>query len=330
MYSFVVSIKPILYINDINVVNGLIYKNRQFDSKLTFYRGSVASHIDYCMTNDIDSIKKFTILEKSPQCDQCPCVLKINISQNYPFEFINDYANGTFSYRHYDVNFKLKNAPKLQNCNLLNVTADLEKLSDIIQRKIDTLSPSKKSINDLCSDVSSGIFDCCKNNSRKMIKTIVPQKYKNCDSKNFEAIAVANKAQYGRCIQIAHPRAEFYKKEWLEYQNLAWLKENEEIMNQKSFRWHHHKKDPQKIWDLLDWKGHDHKEKMKISPSIIHSYFDKVFNSPKTLNNPVVHETLPRIENYNVPSDVTDVNISITDLEYALKKVGTGISYDGI
>ena len=90
-----------------------------------------------------------------------------------------------------------------------------------------------------------------------------------------------------------------------------------------------YKSDPKRLWKMIDWKG-DITRKDIVPPNIITSYFDKIFNSNKTVNNPKIQDIEKKINEYNSPCSITDLAIDMDDINFALKKIGKGISLDGL
>ena len=58
-------------------------------------------------------------------------------------------------------------------------------------------------------------------------------------------------------VNINEPtQSEFYRNEWLFYQEAAWEKEKEELMQLKTHRWRNcYINDTKKLWCTIDWKG---------------------------------------------------------------------------
>ena len=55
---------------------------------------------------------------------------------------------------------------------------------------------------------------------------------------------------------------------------LAMLKKREEIRGDNCKQWMHlFNEKPKKMWELVDWKKKDNKEKKELSPDIISKFF---------------------------------------------------------
>ena len=70
-------------------VNGLIYKNRRFDSDFTYYRGLVRFQNDWCITNSVRNIQSFCILPKLQLSDHTPCALTIKCKHSLPIMLLD-------------------------------------------------------------------------------------------------------------------------------------------------------------------------------------------------------------------------------------------------
>ena len=57
-----------------------------------------------------------------------------------------------------------------------------------------------------------------------------------------------------------------------------------------------YKSDPKRLWKMIDWKG-DITRKDIVPPNIITSYFDKIFNSNKTVNNRKIQDIEKKLMN---------------------------------
>lgn len=69
--------------NDLTLINGLIHMSNNYDSDFTYFRGSLKSQNDWCITNQIDNLKSFNILPKLKVSDHCPCAISIDLKQNH-------------------------------------------------------------------------------------------------------------------------------------------------------------------------------------------------------------------------------------------------------
>ena len=73
---------------------------------------------------------------------------------------------------------------------------------------------------------------------------------------------------------------------------------------------------------MLDWKDEMQNEKSDISHHTIHKYFNNIFNSTKSSGNTLIADIKKEINEYNISSNPSDLQIEMSDLEYALKKRG--------
>ena len=108
------------------IVNGLQYNEMKCDSDFTFYRGTNKSQNDICITNHVDILQSFSILDKNTYSDHRPICIEICSKPVIPLDTINACAKHTFSHDHYDINRKLIKPIKLRNLNIPNTIRALE------------------------------------------------------------------------------------------------------------------------------------------------------------------------------------------------------------
>ena len=193
---------------------------------------------------------------------------------------------------------------------------------------------SDKSINEMCADITNGIYDACNKNRKRTTETVqmTHSCHENCTSSNFKAIAEANKQQYTRCSSNDdHTAAEHYRREWLAYHEIAIRKEEEELSDAKVKRWRYLvKNDTKKLWKYIDWKGCPKTKPEEIPQDTVHKFFKKIFQSDTLKDKPTIANIETDLQCYNQHSEVTDGDIDMVELKNAIKTMGTGCSFDGI
>ena len=120
-----------------------------------------------------------------------------------------------------------------------------------------------------------------------------------------------------------------YLNTWIEAEKLARKHKNEEMNVRINEKWGSCKMtDGKKLWRAIDWKGKSVKEKAdEVPPDAVHRYFQGIFQSAKTKNNPILKEN----EIYNCGSvEVLDMDITMAEVNDAFSEIGTGTSIDGI
>ena len=308
------------------IVNGIIYKNRIIDSKFTCIRSAGSSQVDLAITNNIDSIHSFSIKNKLPQSDHCPIIINMSLKMNSPIISISDCACGFDDYSHYDISKKIKRVVDIKKLNLISLEHDLHILGTSTLNKYKNMHSSQERIDEFTNDITNGIYRCClknyiaPNNPRR-----VPTQ-KNCNANNFQAIAEAHLKRYIDLTDTNIILADHHKEEWLFYQSISWQKEQEELNRYRTERWGLiHKKDPKKLWKLLDWKG-EIKNKVSCPPNVIHSYFnDNIFNSSKK-NNPILKSIKIDVIAYQNRLEITDKEIQYKDTKAGLRRTSGLIS----
>ena len=249
----------------LTLLNGLVYPNKSFDSNYTFSRGKTASQIDICLTNNINDTTNLKILKKTTISDHNPVTISISTEYNYPMTFYESCAAGLLSYEHYDVNRKIRRTVRLENCDLVNLTKDLEELGDNLQQEYGNNITSKEEVETLNQKITDGIYNAClKNKRRETLEELInagSANLQNCDRENFQAIADANAWCFTELVKMKDPRAQAYKEKWLQFQELAFMKEKEEQRRNSSKQWKHlYSEKPKKMWELVDWKQNKRKK----------------------------------------------------------------------
>ena len=85
------------------------------------------------------------------------------------------------------------------------------------------------------------------------------------------------------------------------------------------------------MWNMIDWKGRaDIKKEALIRKADITPYFKKIFQYEKTRNHPKVDSVQDNIQSYQAYVPVTDDEFQYDELLVAVRKVGSGVSFDGI
>ena len=69
---------------DMVVLNGYSHPLGTFDSKFTYYRGTLKSQNDVALSNKIDNITSFKIMAKTVHSDHCPVLITCNATQEIP------------------------------------------------------------------------------------------------------------------------------------------------------------------------------------------------------------------------------------------------------
>ena len=75
-----------------------------FDSKFTFYCGKLRSQNDLVITNSVDLISSFTIIDKVVYSDHCPNSTTCTINPVCSLDFITQCLNSAFNNNHWDIN----------------------------------------------------------------------------------------------------------------------------------------------------------------------------------------------------------------------------------
>ena len=320
---------------NLTLLNGLQHQNKTFDSDYTFMKGTNASQVDICLTNNVADTTSLKILELTAISDHSPVTLTVSTKPSYPLAFLESCATGFLSYRHYDINRKIRKTVRMENCDLVNLVSDLEQLGhDLSQEFIDNID-SKQKMENLNQKITDGIYEACVRNRRKetLFEMIAAgsENLQNCESKNLRAIADANAVFFQSLAEKEDPRAQAYKERWLKFLEMAIMKEREELRVSNSNQWKHlYSEKPKKMWELIDWKQKDNSEKKDLPPNVIAKFFKGIFQAKKIENDPKLSEACELVSNYNQICEVTDKDITYDEVELAARKMKRGVGIDGL
>ena len=312
------------------VLNGMHHESKSFDSKFTCIKSKGASQVDLVISNNTNYIKALTIHEKLSQSDHCAITTSVCIKMSPTLDLINGCACGINSYVEYDLSKRIKQPINIKKLNLLTLQNDFIKLGEHISAKYAKTIPTQVSIDEYANDIANGVYNCCKDNYNRSNQNTLKPHQENCTSKNFKAIADAHKHRFESIIDNPD-RANYHKQEWLFYQAVTWQKEEEELYMNKNEKWKVCCKDPKKLWKLLDYKGEVKSSISTCPPKIVKSYFENtIFNTDKISGNPVLKDIADEVTNYHHVNEITDSELTEEELEAAIKKFGTGVSFDGL
>ena len=317
------------------LLNGLIHQNKIFDTNYTFSRGNSASQIDICLTNNIANSNNLKILKKTTISDHNPVTLTISIERELPLTLLEACADGFLSYDHHDINRKIRSTVKMENCNLVDLIKDFEQLGNELQLEYGNNINSKEEVELLTQKLTDGIYNACvKNKRRETLNELIEdenENLQNCDRHNLQAIADANASYCQYLVEREDPLAQVYRDKWLKFQELAFMKEKEEHRINNSKQWKHlYSEKPKKMWELIDWKEKDKKEKQDISPVVIARFFRGIFQAKKIENDPKICEAQEMVDGYQQICETTDKDITIEEIDTARKKMKRGVGIDGI
>ena len=317
------------------ILNGLVHETKTFDSRYTFSRGNTTSQIDICITNNIDNTHNLKIMSKTVISDHNPISIRISANRNTPLPIIESCASGFLSYEHYDINRKIRRTVRVERCDLVNLVNDLEVLGNTLQAEYRTNTLTKHEAETLNQKITDGIYQACmKNRRRETLQELIEnenENLQNCDKDNFQAMADANARYFEYLLEKSDPRAQWYKNRWLQFQEFAFMREREEHLENNSKQWKHlYSEKPKKMWELIDWKQKDQKEKNELPPDVIAKFFKTIFQAKKIEDDPKLSEAQEMVNEYEHFCEATDKDISYEDVDKARKKMKRGVGIDGI
>ena len=100
------------------LLNGYVGRDKNFDSKFTFYRGPLRSQVDVALSNNLQHINSFSIMDKIIYSDHCPVLISCSAPTIPSLHTTRDCADGLFSYHHYDVNRIIRNPVPINRLNI--------------------------------------------------------------------------------------------------------------------------------------------------------------------------------------------------------------------
>ena len=319
--------------SDLVIVNGLKYRDRQFDTNFTYHRGNLKSQNDWCVTNHIESVRSFEILEKLDVSDHNPCGITLMYRPTISLELMGRCADGNFSYESHDKSKRVKKKIRLDN-----IVVSSEMMTDFneLGRKIKDWISTGESVHSIAVKIDDIIYEICERFVKKGRRnTVIPASKASCSSKNFYAIADANLKMYTRCVEDGVDDEETlrYLLVWQENKLYAELLEAREYNVKENVGWKSvSKKDPRKMWKMIDYKDSSLSQKRQdpISPQVIHKYFKSIFQADHLASKPTVDDVLNELQNYHVADHELDVELSYADLNLGIKEIGRGIGLDGL
>ena len=318
---------------NLTMLNGLLYHGKQFDSNFTFHRGSLQSQNDWCMTNNVDNVKSFVILQKLDVSDHNPLAITLFYKPTMSIELLERCADGNFSYGSHDKSTQLKK--KIHLHNIVVTPAMMNSFNDLACDIVESVNASE-SVNSIAVNINEKLYEICERFEKKgRRKIVIPESKINCSSKNFHAIADANLSMYTKCVEngVDDEQTMKYLYVWQENKQLAESSEKKEYNLKKNVGWKSvSKDDPRKMWKMIDYKNGSLSQQREnaISPRMIHNYFTGIFQAHHLSAKPTVDDVIDDLNNYQMTDSELDADFSFDDLNRGIKKIGRGIGLDGL
>ena len=219
----------------------------------------------------------------------------------------------------------------MNNVDTRNLYIELEALALELQTDLS----ENENIDYICNKLTNRIYESCIKNKKEnesLDTTDIPH-YSECTSQNIRAISSATFEcfQYHILNRSDVEVIQRYQERWMRYENIANQKENEEHNTRINKRWSKCAKDGKKLWSLVDWKGQVQEDSQNdLSYHEIYKFFIDIFQSSKTSNSPVITDALAEMNMYNVNIPITDMDITIEEVNSACIKIGKGTGIDGL
>ena len=312
-----------------HLLNGLQTRDLDCATDFTFFKGELCSQNDISLTNCVEMISSFQILDRNILSDHKPITVTLSRNPRPQLELVASCALDTLKHDHYDINKRVLQTVRLTQ---LDVPSCIDALDHAAAELKDIIEGGTFNNNEICTKITNMIYTTCKANKKQLVQedeAILQNQ--NCTSRHYMAIAEANFHRYNQMLLEGNDKNEYltYLKTWLEAEKQAKLYRNEEMNTRINEKWNSCKlKDGKSLWNAIDWKGKSVKEKTEEIPAnIIHTYFKGIFQSFKTKDNPTLKEGV----NYDCDYvKELDDDITVEEVNKAMNEIGTGTGLDGI
>ena len=313
------------------IINGLKRNGLSFDSNFTFFRGRVKAQNDWCVANSVQNVRSFTIKPKMVVSDHCPTSTELKLPRILSFDFLEFVSQQMFSYDMHDRGKIMKSKLRLDNISTHNL---LDRLDSVAEHISEVLMLPDVDINDLACVANEKIYKACSVRKNRRIVSI-PEDKKHLTSHNLRAIASANLNMYELLVQSNKmDEASSYFQLWDSYQSYATIKENEEFNAKVNTSWQFLAKNNSKeMWKKIDYKDENTKVSkivQKMDENVVRNYFLKVFQSERITSNPTIDDVRNTLSNYHVFIPILDDDITLDELNLAIKNNGKGTGLDGL
>jgi hypothetical protein len=284
------------------------------------------------MTNYVDGVDTFKIIQKLNCSDHCPLEVRLCIPRTLSLEFLKTVADGHLSYEHHDNSRIIKPKLTLKNIDTENLSGRFNELAELLDQKMEIGDMDSNSLAILMNDK---LYEACNRKYKRKIKH-VPEEKKHLTSHNFHAIADANLRMYTLSLQRDDDPAtcDVYYQLWEVNQAYAYIKEKEEYNVRANTSWKYTaKNDPKKLWKKIDYKDKNNKsqnEKTGIEEGVILDYFKGIYQNERLEKNPTIEDVKDSLDTYNMYVPVLDDNFTMDELDRAIAKNGAGIGLDGL
>ena len=312
-----------------HILNGAQVGDLRCDSDFTFFKGELCSQNDISITNCIDMVSKFQILDRNLLSDHKPITVTLSKRPRSQLEFVASCALDTLKYDHYDVNKKVLQTVRLSQLDVPRCISALDLAAAKMKEYIEGRTLSN---NDICTRLTNIIYATCKANKKlteNHDEAILHNQ--NCTSRHYQAIAEANFQRYNQMLLEGREKDEYltYLNTWLDAEKHAKSKMETEMNTSVNKKWRSCKmKDGKSLWKAIDWKGKSVVERSEEIPAnVIHTYFKGIFQSYKTEGNPTLEEDCVYQCNY---VEGLDEDITLEEVNAAMNEIGTGTGLDGI
>ena len=312
-----------------HILNGIETGGMNFDTDFTFFKGELCSQNDISISNCLDMVQRFQILDRNIFSDHKPIAVTLSKKPRPQLEFVASCALDTLGHDHYDINKKILQTVRISQLDVPSCVAALDTAAVEFKKAIEGGILNN---NDICTRLTNLIYATCKSNKKQTEHQEEALLHnQNCTSHHYIAIAEANFQRYNQMLLEGKEKNAYmtYLNTWLEAEKQAKMRRKTEMNTQVNERWNRCKiNDGRALWKAIDWKGRSIKERNEEIPAnVIHTYFKGIFQSFKTADNPTLKEGVTYECNY---VEELDKDITIEEVSKAMDEIGTGTGLDGI
>lgn len=316
--------------NKLIAINGLVSDKVNCDTDFTWFRANLKSQNDWAFCNSTNCIHKFSILNKYEVSDHKPICLELGLTKHtLNTDFIKDISIGNFSYDHHDSSHFIKKPMKLHNLDLPKILPELYSLANSLN---ECLSADEIDINNICDLFNTNLYESCKKHSCSVEDVVIPSHKMHLNSSNFYAISNVNKFMMDKYLNdnASYDAIYPYLIEWQLNLKYGKKKESDEFNCRVNKNWKFLQKNNSKLmWKKIAWKEKKCTNQA-VDQSIITDYFTEIFQNPRLLSNPTIHDVKNIIHCYDNVVPALDNPFNLSELNVAITNVSKGIGLDSI
>ena len=181
-----------------HILNGAQIGDLNCDTDFTFFKGELCSQNDISITNYLDMVSRFKILDKNIFSDHKPIAMTLSKKPRPQLEIVASCALDSLKHDHYDINKKVLNTVRLSQLDAAGWIDALDLAAAELKVVIDEGSLSN---NNICTRLTNIIYTTSKASKEQPEhhEEVILQN-QNCTSRYYIAIAEANFRRYNQML----------------------------------------------------------------------------------------------------------------------------------